>query len=154
MVEVEKDIADGKILALIGQYLRQPIMDDMKSWEPEQGTPQGAVISPLLANIYLHPVDVVLRADGYHMVRYADDLVILCKTQGQAERALEHLRTLMQARSRPSPLAKRLLSRAGSFHHDRGSRKAVSITLMLSTGEPDAGDPPVRFGGRGRAVLS
>lgn len=98
MVEVEKDIADGKILALIRQYLRQPIMDDIKSWEPEQGTPQGAVISPLLANIYLHPVDAVLRAEGYHMVRYADDLVILCQTRAEAERALERLRTLMEER--------------------------------------------------------
>ncbi len=52
------------------------------------GTPQGAVISPLLANIYLHPLDELLASRGYRMVRYADDFVVMCKSREEAEAAL------------------------------------------------------------------
>ena len=55
-------------------------MDGMDSWTPEGGTPQGAVISPLLGNIYLDPLDHLMAGAGYEMVRYADDFVILCRT--------------------------------------------------------------------------
>ena len=98
MAEVEKEVADGKVLALLRNYLNQKVMDGAKSWTPAAGTPQGAVISPLLANIYLHPVDLALRGAGFEMVRYADDLVILCKSEGEALKALELLRGEMGAR--------------------------------------------------------
>jgi RNA-directed DNA polymerase len=98
MAEVEKEVADGKVLALLRSYLNQKVMDGAKSWKPAAGTPQGAVISPLLANIYLHPVDVALQRAGYEMVRYADDLVILCKSEGEALKALKLLRAELGAR--------------------------------------------------------
>jgi RNA-directed DNA polymerase len=91
MQEVRREIADGSVLALVEGFLKQSVMDELKEYLTEQGTPQGAVISPLLANIYLHPVDLMLRDGGFEVVRYADDLVILCETE---ERAREALRLL------------------------------------------------------------
>lgn len=96
--EVAIDIADGSILKLIRKYLAQDVMDGIKRWRPEKGTPQGAVISPLLANIYLHPVDEAMQSDGYEMIRYADDMVVLCTSQEQADRALERLGELLTER--------------------------------------------------------
>jgi RNA-directed DNA polymerase len=77
---VEGSISDGRVLALIESYLRQDILKEMERWRPTSGTPQGAVISPLLANLYLHPLDLLLEESGYRMVRYADDFVVLCRT--------------------------------------------------------------------------
>jgi RNA-directed DNA polymerase len=91
MTEVKREIADGRVLELIEKFLEQSVMDGLKEWKPEEGTPQGAVISPLLANIYLHPVDVAMKRAGFEMVRYADDLVILCKTEADAREALKLL---------------------------------------------------------------
>src|SRR5690606_35081796 len=88
MSEITKEIADGRVLALIRSFLEQKVLDDLELLEPEAGTPQGGVISPLLANIYLHPVDVALQERGYELVRYADDLVILCRTERDAQEAL------------------------------------------------------------------
>lgn len=96
--EIENEVSDGRVLDLIGRYLTQPIMEGLKEWEPERGTLQGAVISPLLANIYLHPIDEAMESKGYKMIRYADDVVILCKTQSEAIEALQYLRELLQSR--------------------------------------------------------
>jgi RNA-directed DNA polymerase len=96
--EVATEIADGSVLRLIEQYLEQDVMESLKRWQPEKGTPQGAVISPLLANIYLHPVDMAMLADGYQIIRYADDMVVLCTTEAEAHRALERLRNLLGER--------------------------------------------------------
>jgi len=99
MGEVQKKIADGRVLDLIERYLKQEVLEATPSWETvDVGTPQGAVISPLLANIYLHPVDETMMAEGYEMVRYADDCVVMCHTQEEAERALARLRELMRSR--------------------------------------------------------
>jgi RNA-directed DNA polymerase len=98
MHEVEKYIADGRVLALLEKYLQQDILDGLRRWRPEEGTPQGAVISPLLANLYLHPVDVVMAEQGWEMVRYADDLVILCRSLEGAEAALAWLAKLLGER--------------------------------------------------------
>jgi RNA-directed DNA polymerase len=98
MEEVRKEIADGAVLKLLESYLKQSVLEDLKEWSPTAGTPQGAVISPLLANIYLHPVDVSLKAAGFEMVRYADDLVILCRTEEKAQAALALLRQEMTER--------------------------------------------------------
>jgi RNA-directed DNA polymerase len=92
MAEIEKEISDGRILALIRQYLKQKVMEGLEGWTPEEGTPQGAVISPLLANIYLNPLDHKMEEAGKEMIRYADDFVILCKTREEAEEALETVR--------------------------------------------------------------
>jgi RNA-directed DNA polymerase len=86
---VRRKIADSRVLALVEAFLRQGVMDGLASWTPEQGTPQGAVISPLLANIYLDPLDHIMAEQGFAMVRYADDFVILCQSAAEAERALQ-----------------------------------------------------------------
>jgi RNA-directed DNA polymerase len=96
--EVANEIADGTVLDLIELYLEQEVMDSVKRWQPDKGTPQGAVISPLLANIYLHPVDTAMVADGYDIIRYADDMVVLCTTREEAQRALDRLRSLLAER--------------------------------------------------------
>lgn len=85
---VEASISDSRVLALIESYLHQDIMKDMERWQPTAGTPQGAVLSPLLANLYLHPLDALMERHGFRMVRYADDFVILCQTAEQAQTAL------------------------------------------------------------------
>jgi RNA-directed DNA polymerase len=92
MHRVEERVSDGRILELLRGWLGQDIMQGMQRWTPTEGTPQGAVISPLLANIYLHPLDVRMAARGYHMVRYADDFVVLCKSREEAEAALAEIR--------------------------------------------------------------
>jgi RNA-directed DNA polymerase len=86
--EVKKKVADSRVLELIAAMLRQGVMDGLKYWEPEEGTPQGAVISPLLSNIYLDPLDHEVARRGYEMVRYADDFVILCRSEAEAKTAL------------------------------------------------------------------
>jgi RNA-directed DNA polymerase len=92
MQHVEERVSDGRILALLRSWLKQDIMRDMQRWTPTAGTPQGAVISPLLANIYLHPLDEHLAVCGYRMVRYADDFVVLCKSREEADAALAEIR--------------------------------------------------------------
>lgn len=89
LAAVEKKIADGRILRLLENYLQAGVMQSVKDWQPtEQGTPQGAVISPLLANIYLDPLDQQMARAGQDMIRYADDFIILCRSQAQAQEAL------------------------------------------------------------------
>lgn len=95
---VENHICDSKVLQLLKGYLNQPIMEGLKSYTPDKGTPQGAVISPLLANIYLHPLDKLITESGYKMVRYADDFVILCKTREAAIKALNQVRQWTQSK--------------------------------------------------------
>lgn len=92
MQQVEKRISDGKLLDLIRLFLEQEVMDGLERWIPSSGTPQGAVLSPLLANIYLHPLDKFINEQGFKMVRYADDFVILCNNQNDAKKALELVR--------------------------------------------------------------
>jgi RNA-directed DNA polymerase len=87
MARVEARISDGRLLGLLRSYLAQDIFDGLQSWTPTGGTPQGAVISPLLGNLYLHPLDVHLRDGGYKLVRYADDFVVLCRSREEAEAA-------------------------------------------------------------------
>jgi RNA-directed DNA polymerase len=85
---LEAKVADGRVLELIGKYLEQRVLESMREWQPEAGTPQGAVISPLLSNIYLDPLDQLMAASGIEMVRYADDFVLLCHSEAEAQRAL------------------------------------------------------------------
>lgn len=95
MKKVEAKISDGRVLGLLRLYLKQGVMEGMKYWTPEQGTPQGAVISPLLSNVYLDELDHEMATRGHQMIRYADDFVILCKTQAEAEQALAYVREWM-----------------------------------------------------------
>lgn len=97
MERVEAHISDGRLLALLRSYLEQDIFDGMERWTPTQGTPQGAVMSPLLANLYLHALDELMRDRGHRMVRYADDFVILCRSRDEADAALAEVREWVQA---------------------------------------------------------
>lgn len=92
MARLEEKIADGSVLKLIESFLEAHILDGSDEWAPETGAPQGAVLSPLLSNIYLDPLDHVLAAANLEMVRYADDFVILGRTEEEAQRALELVR--------------------------------------------------------------
>jgi len=85
---VREHIADGRVLALIELFLKAGIMTEWETYVPETGTPQGAVLSPLLSNIYLNPLDHLMADQGFEMVRYADDFVILCKSAEAASQAL------------------------------------------------------------------
>jgi RNA-directed DNA polymerase len=96
LARIEERISDGRILDLIRAYLSQDIMKGLERWTPTAGTPQGAVISPLLANIYLHPLDERMAAQGYRMVRYADDFVVLCRTAEEAKHALAEIRAWVE----------------------------------------------------------
>ncbi len=92
MERVEERISDGRVLGLLRGWLGQDILRGMERWRPAAGTPQGAVISPLLANLYLHPLDQRMAGLGYRMVRYADDFVVLCQSREEAEGALAEIR--------------------------------------------------------------
>jgi RNA-directed DNA polymerase len=91
MALVKGSISDGPVLSLVAGFLQQDIMKDMARWRPTTGTPQGAVISPILANLYLHPLDRLIEEGGWQMVRYADDFVILCRTEAEAQAALRQI---------------------------------------------------------------
>ncbi len=92
MERIRERIADGEVLTLIEQFLKAKIMEECKEWIPEGGAPQGAVLSPLFSNIYLHPLDKLMEERGIKMVRYADDFVVMCKTKEEAYTAYEYVK--------------------------------------------------------------
>jgi RNA-directed DNA polymerase len=89
MTRLQEKVADGRVLSLIEMFLQANIVDGMSRWTPTSGAPQGAVLSPLLSNVYLDPLDHLMAESGFEMARYADDFVILCRTADDAARALE-----------------------------------------------------------------
>jgi RNA-directed DNA polymerase len=131
LAAVAERIADGAVLELIQKMLKQGVMESGKGWSPtETGTPQGAVISPLLANIYLNALDHLMAGQGWLMVRYADDFIILCESQEQAEQALGQVRQWVEkAGLTLHPTKTRIVdaSQKGGFdflgyHFERGYR--------------------------------
>ena len=90
---VAQKVTDSRVWELVAAMLQQGVMEAMAYWTPTAGTPQGAVISPLLANIYLDPLDHELAQQGFEMVRYADDFVILCRSEAEASAALARVQT-------------------------------------------------------------
>lgn len=128
---VTEHLADGAVIELLEKFLKQGVLETGKGWSPtETGTPQGAVLSPLLANIYLNPLDHLMARQGWEMVRYADDFVILCKSQEEAEQALGEVRQwVREAGLILHPTKTRLVdaSQPGGFdflgyHFERGHR--------------------------------
>ena len=97
MERVKEHVSDGRVVELIEAFLQQDIIKDMERWTPTGGTPQGAVISPLLANIYMHALDCQMKQKGYRMVRYADDFVVLCRSAEQAQAALAEVKAWVEA---------------------------------------------------------
>ncbi len=94
---IEEYISDGRLLDILASWLKQDIVKGTERWTPVGGTPQGAVISPLLANLFLHPLDEKMTELGYRMVRYADDFVILCQSAEQAQAGLEEVKVWVEA---------------------------------------------------------
>ena len=88
LASVRQHISDSRVLRLIKMYLDRGILEGLREWTPETGVPQGAVLSPVLSNLYLNPLDHQMAALGHAMVRYADDFVILCRTAEEAQTAL------------------------------------------------------------------
>jgi RNA-directed DNA polymerase len=127
---VREKVSDGRVLELLEAYLTQKVLETTKSWTPEGGTPQGAVISPLLSNLYLHPLDQQMAQQGREMVRYADDFIILCRSQAAAVAALEQVRQWTeQAGLVLHPVKTRIVdaTRKGGFdflgyHFERGMK--------------------------------
>ena len=98
MALVGQRIVDGSVLGLIQQCLKAGVLEELQGWQPtECGTPQGAVISPLLANLYLNPLDHDVAQRGWAMVRYADDFVVLCRSQEEAQGVLTYLQEWTRA---------------------------------------------------------
>jgi len=98
LADVTKEVADGRVLQLVEVLLEQSVMEEAKKWTPEEGIPQGSTLGPLMANIYLHSVDVGMVREGYEWTRYADDTVILCRTEQEAQAALARLRAEISGR--------------------------------------------------------
>ena len=91
--ELRKHVADNSVIGLVEKFLQAEVMDGLEHWTPTAGAPQGAIISPLLSNLYLNELDHLMAGAEYEMTRYADDLVIQCRTREEAEAALERVRT-------------------------------------------------------------
>ena len=131
MEAVAEHIADRPLLELIQRFLKQGVMESGKGWQPtEKGTPQGAVISPLLANIYLNPLDHLMAQGGREMVRYADDFVLLCQSEKEAQEVLEQLRRWVDGAGLTLHPAKTRMVNASEkggfdflgYHFERGHR--------------------------------
>jgi len=140
---VGEKVSDGNVLQLVDAFLTAQVMETMEGWTPEQGTPQGAVVSPLLSNIYLDPLDQKMAQKGIEMVRYADDFVILCPSEAEAKRALEQVQEwTVSAGLQLHPQKTRIVdaSQAGGFdflgyHFERGLRwpRAKSLRKFNDT---------------------
>jgi RNA-directed DNA polymerase len=98
LAEVRQHIADRRVLGLIAAFLQAEILEGAQHWTPDRGAPQGAVLSPLLSNLYLNPLDHLMAERGYAMTRYADDLVIQCRSRAEAEQALQLVQTWVAER--------------------------------------------------------
>ncbi len=149
MERVGSKIADGAVLEVVESFLQAKVMETVEGWTPEQGTPQGAVLSPLLSNLYLDPLDHAMAEEGHEMVRYADDFVVLCRSQAEAQQVLEGLqRWTAQAGLKLHPKKTRIVdvTQPGGFdflgyHFEQGwkqprekSLKKFKDTLRSKTG--------------------
>lgn len=94
---VKKHISDSRMLKLIKLFLDQSILEELREWNPIAGVPQGAVLSPVLSNLYLNPLDHQMADEGFEMVRYADDFVVLCRSHSEAEAALRMIADWVEA---------------------------------------------------------
>jgi hypothetical protein len=121
MKRVREHVADGRVLKLIESFLEANIMEGLKEWTPTAGAPQGAVLSPLLSNIYLNPLDHLMARRGMEMVRYADDFVILCRTREEA-----------QVADRAHPACPQKLSRAPARSSARWGFDTAGARLTIS----------------------
>ena len=141
--QVAQKVADSRVLELVEALLHQEVVEGLEHWTPEAGTPQGAVISPLLANIYLNPLDWEMAGSGYEMVRYADDFIILCRSEAKARAALAKVQAwVAQAGLRLHPEKTSIVDatqRGGfdflGYHFERGYRwpRRKSVAKLKAT---------------------
>jgi len=96
MEKVKERISDGKVLTLISNWLTAGVMEDDQFHETEIGSPQGGVISPLLANIYLNHFDWKMNKRGFSVVRYADDAIVFCKSRVKAKQAYQVSQVILE----------------------------------------------------------
>lgn len=137
MKQIARRVVDGPVLKLIESFLKANIMEGLDQWTPTAGAPQGAVLSPLLSNIYLNPLDHLMAGRGYEMVRYADDFVILCRTKEDAEAALAQVKQwTAQAGLTLHPDKTRLIDAANDafeflgYRFDKGRRWVRHKSIM------------------------
>ena len=140
---VAEKVADSRVLELVEAMLQTEVMEGLAHWTPEAGTPQGAVISPLLSNIYLAPLDHEMAGSGYEMVRYADDFIILCRSEAEARAALAKVQAwTAPAGLRLHPEKTRIVDatqRGGfdflGYHFERGYRwpRRKSVAKLKAT---------------------
>lgn len=93
---LSETIKDGRVISLIHKYLRAGVVVRHRFEETHVGTPQGGPLSPLLSNIYLNELDKELRRRGHRFARYADDLMIFCRSEKAANRTLEKIRPFIE----------------------------------------------------------
>jgi RNA-directed DNA polymerase len=143
MKAVEERICDQPVLKLLRAMLRAGVMEDGQVRRAVTGTPQGGVVSPLMCNVYLHRLDRAWDEHDGVLVRFADDLVVMCWSRGQAERALERLTALLADLGLEPKAAKTRIVHleAGGpgfdflgFHHrlvrSRGDRGKPKVTFL------------------------
>lgn len=97
MGKVGQRVADSRVLGLIEGFLKQGVMEEGVSWQPEKGSPQGGVISPLLANIHLNELDWLMNSEEVRLIRYADDMVLMCRSRAEARECRRRLEEWMEA---------------------------------------------------------
>jgi group II intron reverse transcriptase/maturase len=97
---VNEEVSDGSVLRLLRMFLESGVMENGKRMATEEGTPQGGVISPLLANIYLNRLDWEMAREGYEVIRYADDFVVMCASEEEARQAYEEVRNIIEGELR------------------------------------------------------
>jgi RNA-directed DNA polymerase len=150
---IKARVADGRVLALVESFLRAGVLEEAKGWQPtERGTPQGGVISPLLANLYLNPLDHQMERAGWELVRYADDFIILCRSKAEAQTALGQVRDwVKEAGLTLHPEKTRIVNAAApggfdflGYHFERGMRwprkkslEKLKTRLRAQTGRLD-----------------
>lgn len=94
--QIRKRVTDGSVIQLIYQFLTAGVMEGKKYQETRRGAPQGGVLSPLISNIYLHQMDELMIERGHRIVRFADDFIILCKSQKGAERVMRSVTRFLE----------------------------------------------------------
>ena len=141
MQAVQERVCDQAVLKLLRAILRTGVMQDGQVRRVVTGTPQGGVISPLLCNVYLHRFDRAWRPAYGRLARYADDLVVMCRTQGQAQAALARLTALLTDLGLEPKAAKTRIVHLQvggdgfdflGFHHRWVSTRAVHNTRRLT----------------------
>ena len=141
MQAVEERVCDQAVLKLLRAILRAGVMQDGQVRRAVTGTPQGGVISPLMCNVYLHRLDRAWRPAYGKLARYADDLVVMCRTQGQARAALARLSALLAGLGLEPKAAKTRIVHLQvggegfdflGFHHRWVATQAVHSTRRLS----------------------